>query len=590
MPHAPLFPNGLSSRASVAGRVAVDRLGPAGLSLVLAAAALAIGLRGTDLAMQAYRVDVLRLHGFVVWDSGWYGGSFPLSYSVLFPAVGAVLGLGGASVLSAVTASWCFDRVVRRVTGRRSFGCWYFAASTLLAVTIGQLPYLAGEAVAIAAVLALLNGRAKLGIALGMISALFSPLAAAFLILACAVWAVHDRARRWAAIVTVATTGALVVGMGVIFPGTGPFPFYWAGLVVVELLCLLVLSPLVRTTPAIRLAAAVYGLATLASFLVPNPLGGNAPRLAESVGVPLVACLMTMPQPVGARAARRRRWHPAALPGRFRPDWRPSAPAALLRPGGLLARLSHPFTWRPLVRRPVLALGVLLPFAVWQWSPGTGVVASAATTPSNTAAFYQPLLHQLSADDHGQPIRVEVVPTRDHWESAYVAPYVSVARGWERQLDVADNPVFYAKAPLTGTSYRAWLNANGVSYVALPDAPLDYASIAERALLTDHDVPGLHLVWRSPTWRLWRVEGTPGLVTGAARLTTMAPDRLVLDVTRPGDFLVRVHYISYWHLSAGKACVEPASGGWTEVHAAAAGTVQLDARLVGVDPAACPSP
>jgi hypothetical protein len=555
----------------------IEWAGPAGLALVLCGAALVLGLRGTDVAAQAYRVGELRLHGFVVWDSGWYGGSFPLGYSVLFPAVGAVFGLGGAAVASATAATWCFDRVLQRVTGRRTLGSWYFGASTVLAVAIGQLPYLAGEAFALAAVLALLTRRAKLGMVLGMISALFSPLAAAFLILACGVWSVHHGGHRRPLLVTAVATGALIVALGVVFPGEGAFPFHWAGLVVVELLCLLVLSPVVRTTPTVRLAAAIYGLATLGSFLVPNPLGGNATRLAESVGVPLVACLMTMPAPEAlARRRTEPRW-PARLLARSRVG--PRRLVALHR------RLSS----HSLLRRPALAFAFLLPFAVWQWAPGTAVVASASEPPSNASAFYQPLLHELSSLDRGQPIRIEVVPTRDHWEAAYVAPYLSLARGWERQLDVADNPIFYTPGALDPASYRSWLEANGVSYVALPDAPLDYAAEAESVLLADGEVHGLQLVWRSSDWRLWRVNDSPGLVSGSARLTTMAPDRLVLDVFHSGDLLVRVRYISYWHLSGGRACVLPAPGGWTEVHASA-GIVRLDAELLGADPAACPSP
>jgi hypothetical protein len=553
-------------------RSLIQWAGPAGLSLLLASVVSIIGLRGTDVAMQTYRVELLRLHGFVVWDSGWYGGDFPLSYSVLSPALGALMGVAGASVVSAVAASWFFDRVVRRATGHRSLGCWYFGASTVLAVSIGQLPYLSGEAVALAAVLALLNGRARLGVALGLLSALFSPLAAAFLILALAVWALHDRARRRPMIATAVATGAVVVGIGVLFPGDGPFPFHWAGLVIVELLCLLVISPVVRTVPAVRLAAGVYGLATLGSFLVPNPLGGNATRLAESVGVPLVACLMTMPAPASTRRTTRSR-------------------AASARLGAVAARVRSwsPFGRRPVIRRPALALGLFLPFAVWQWAPGTGVVAAAAPTPSDTVSFYAPLLQEIAHEDKGRPVRVEVVPTRDHWESAYIGPYVSLARGWERQLDVADNPIFYAKGPIGAASYRTWLAANGVSYVALAVAPIDYAGVAEADLLRTGQVPGLRLVWESAGWQLWQVQHSPGLVTGAAQLVTLAPDRLVLDVQRPGDFLLRVRYISYWHLAAGQACVQAAPGNWTEVHAAAAGTVQLNAKLVGGNSAVCRS-
>ena len=68
--------------------------------------------------------------------------------------------------------------------------------------------------------------------------------------------------------------------------------------------------------------------------------------------------------------------------------------------------------------------------------------------------------------------RVEIPSTYRHWEAAYAAPQVLLARGWERQLDIVYDPIFYSK-PLTEQSYHAWLTSNGVAFVALPDARLD---------------------------------------------------------------------------------------------------------------------
>ena len=47
------------------------------------------------------------------------------------------------------------------------------------------------------------------------------------------------------------------------------------------------------------------------------------------------------------------------------------------------------------------------------------------------------------------------------------APRFPLARGWERQLDIADNPLFYGGA-LTGTRYERWLKRLAVRYVAVP--------------------------------------------------------------------------------------------------------------------------
>ena len=70
-------------------------------------------------------------------------------------------------------------------------------------------------------------------------------------------------------------------------------------------------------------------------------------------------------------------------------------------------------------------------------------------------------------------------PTANHWESAYLAPNFELARGWLRQLDTTRDDIFYAEGALNERSYGRWLRSNAIPYVALPDAPLDYSSIAE---------------------------------------------------------------------------------------------------------------
>ncbi len=509
-------------------------LAPSALTLALATTALVLGWAGVDQAAQTYRTLQFQLHGLMLWDSGWYAGNFPLGYSVLFPAVAGTFGIKVVAVASAVIATWSFDRFIRTYLGARPLGTWYFAVSALLPVTIGQWPFLAGEAAGLLALVSLQRGRRKVALVLGVLAALFSPLAAAFLAMGCLAWAAYSSRRRWL-IATAITTMVVVLLLGALFPGTGPFPFPWTGLVPTELLCLTALTPLVQTTPAVRLGALLYAAASLFSFLVPNPLGGNAPRLAASIGVPLLACFLTAPGPALSQLSHSRvvRWliergRPVALPGRWR----------------------------------YLAVVLVVPFAIWQWAPANGIVTSPAAAPYTQSSFYQPLLHELSVVAPG-PVRVEIPPTGEHWESAFVAPYISLARGWERQLDIADNPLFYTPQALAGTltapSYAGWLDQVGVSYVALPSAPLDYAAKAEGALLQTGTVPGLDLVWSSPDWMLWRVTSSPGLVSGPATLTSMEPDHLTLYATGTGLVTVRVHYTKFWAVTSGEACVGPAS-------------------------------
>ncbi|HMC40062.1 MAG TPA: hypothetical protein VKI19_10405 [Acidimicrobiales bacterium] len=561
----------------------LNALAPSALALALGSTALLLGWAGVDQAAQTYRTLQFQLHGLMLWDSGWYAGNFPLGYSVLFPAVAGTFGIKVVAVASAVIATWSFDRFVRTYLGSRPLGTWYFAVSTLLPVTIGQWPFLAGEAAGLLALASLQRGRRVFALVLGIVAALFSPLAAAFLALGCLAWAAYSSRRRWL-IATAAAALVVVVGIGFLFPGTGPFPFPWTGLVPTELLCLCCLTPLVQTTPAVRFGALLYAASSLFSFLVPNPLGGNAPRLAASIGVPLLACFLTVPGPALAQLSHSRvvrraavRWHrPVALPGRWR----------------------------------YVAILLVVPFAVWQWAPWAGVVTSAAASPYTQSSFYKPLISELAVVAP-LPVRVEIPPTAEHWESAFVAPHVSLARGWERQLDIADNPLFYNTGALTPATYSSWLDAEGVSYVALPAAPLDYAAKAEGTLLGSGTVPGLSLIWSSPTWKLWRVNTSPGLVTGPATLLAVEPDHLVLQAMSAGSITVRVRYTGFWTVTQGAACVGSAAAAlaaagrgtgatqangtsaapyeWTAVTALGPGIIELSASVLHPAPAAaCP--
>lgn len=540
-----------------------DRLvaiAPAALTLVLATLVYLLGWRGVDQAAQTYRVFQFRAHGLMLWDSGWYGGNFPLGYSVLFPPLAAAIGVQVAVVGSAVLATWSFDRVIRYHLGARPLGTWYFAVSTLLPVAIGQWPFLAGEAVGLLALVVLQRGRRPLAIGLGILAALFSPLAAAFLAMVCLAWAAHGSGRRGWLIATAGVSLGVIVATGAMFPGDGPFPFPWTGLVVTELLCFTALTPFVQTTPAVRMGALLYAAASLFSFLVPNPLGGNAPRLAASIGVPLLACFATAPGPAFDRLSH-------------------SAVVRWLSHGRTL-RFSMP--WR------IAAVVIVIPFAVWQWAPGQKIVTSPGSSPGTTSSFYKPLLAELTALEASRPVRVEIPPTLDHWEAAYVAPYVSLARGWERQLDIADNPLFYNTGALTAASYQAWLDREGVTYVALPAAALDYAAKAEAALLRSGQLTDLSPVWSSPDWTMWRVTDSPGLVTGPASITSLEPDRVTLQVSEPGPITVRVRYTKFWSVTTGSACLSSAPNGWTSVLANDPGVIELSASVLHqAEPAIC---
>jgi hypothetical protein len=227
----------------------------------------------------------------------------------------------------------------------------------------------------------------------------------------------------------------------------------------------------------------------------------------------------------------------------------------------------------------------VVPLMLLQWTPAFATFVSNGGDPSTHAAYFRPLLGFL--ETHARPPgRVEVVPTKLHWEAAYVAPFAPLARGWERQLDTADNPLFYDDGTLGAATYRAWLLDNGVRYVALPDVPLDYAAVSEGRLLA-RGVPGLRLAWHDAHWRVFEVTGAPGIVQGPGRLVSLDSNEIVLDATAPGTITVRVRYSPRWALVQGQACVHEDSGGWTAIDTNQRARIGLQLQLVSRPAGSC---
>jgi hypothetical protein len=321
----------------------------------------------------------------------------------------------------------------------------------------GRVPYDLGFAIGLGAVLALLRGRFALGLVLTVLTSVASPVAGAFLALAFLAWTLTDTPRVQAFALTFAALAPILV-LSLAFPEGGYEPFapssFWPALGGVVLIALLLpqgpLTP--RARRVVRIGAALYALALIGSFALATPVGGNAARLAP----PLAAPLLT-----GVLWGRRR---------------------------GVLCLLA-----------PVLLY--------WQLNTPIGDLSLVAGQQSANASYYAPLLSELRRLRHDTPTIVEVPLTATHAEAAYVAGHdgVSLARGWDRQLDTRYAALFY-RPTLTASAYHAWLDENRVLYVALPDARLDYAGKAEGALVA-RGLPYLREVWRSRHWRLYRVLG-----------------------------------------------------------------------------------
>jgi hypothetical protein len=489
-----------------------------------ASAAFLFHWQGVDVPAQLYRIGLFRHYGFVLWDSQWYSGQPVAGYSALFPATAAIVGLYATVAGAAGVAAWSFAALLSDRFGHRArLASVVFAAGLLVPVAIGQFPFLCGLAAGLVALVLAQRRRVVWAASFAVMCSLLSPVAGVFLIIALTGWAISARSSDKKFLAPLALVSALpLVVLGIAFPDSGTFPFWGEDFVVTLAVCILGLLVVPRALRGIRTGLVLYALAASVLFVIPNPVGGNFGRLCGLFSAPLVLVLSTMK-------------------GRLRL--------------GLLA----------------------IPLLVWQWSPAMAAVASTRSEPSNSRGYFAPLLEYLETQP--QTGRVEIPFTAGHWEAAFVAPTVPLARGWERQLDSADNPLFYGNRSLTAKRYRAWLDSNGVQWIALPDAPLDYSAQAESRLLR-HPPRYLQPVWRNSHWQVWRVLGSRGILRGPGTLVSLRPDHVDIEARASGTFDLRVRYTSMWSVVAGKACVVAGANGWTRVEAEAPGQIVLGTSII----------
>ncbi len=505
--------------------MALVRPAPWLIAAALALVWLAFAPPTPDLAAQVYRAGLFSSEGFTLFNANWYGGHHTPAYSIIFPPLGALLGVRVVGVLAAIASAVLFERIARAHFGERArWGTLLFGAGTVADLLIGRLTFAVGVAFALAAVYALQRGHRGRGLALGVCCTLGSPVAGLFLALAGVAYAVASRARIGLWLAAAAMLPALA--LSVLFPEGGSQPFSPETLLAIVLCCTLLLWLLPARERALRTAALLYLAAGLLAFAIATPMGGNASRLGVAFAGPLLLCA------VRANGPQRR-----------------------------------------------AVLGTAAALFVWQWWAPVRETIKGAFDPSGQAAYYAPMLAFLDARAEAA-VRVEVPFTRLHWESVYVARDVPLARGWVTQLDVKLNPLFRSGAAdqLSAERYRRWLMREGVRYVALPDVALDPSGRAEGALICG-GLPYLRAVYRNRHWTVYEVRGTPGLADGVGRVSKIAPQAVDLDVRRPGYTLVRVRFTPYWQITRGRGCVMRGAGGWTLVYALSSGPSRLEATF-----------
>jgi hypothetical protein len=155
-----------------------------------------------------------------------------------------------------------------------------------------------------------------------------------------------------------------------------------------------------------------------------------------------------------------------------------------------------------------------------------------------------------------------------NWEAYWVpSAGFALARGWYRQLDLAENRVLY-RDPLSPRGYRLWLRRMAVRYVLLPNIRLGKKGASREALLLQSgEVPRLELVFRTPDWRIYELTDAKPMLSGpgAASIKAFKHDRIAGRVAKPGTYRLAVRYMPYWEVKRGAVCVAKALNGMTLV-------------------------
>jgi hypothetical protein len=490
---------------------------------------------GGDAAAHLYRTELVR-EGAALWDNLWFAGHYPLaSYSLLYYLSSAVVGnvplvVAAVAVSAALFASLAWhewDEAAR-------WPARVFAVLVAGPLFTGTYSYAVGVAAALATLRLLQARRTWPALACAALALGISPLAFAFLCLALAAAGLaRRRLDRRAATVAAGMVGLAAAAQLLlwVFPSEGRYPYSPVSLVAVLAVAGLAAALAVRAPRARSLAPffVLWALANVAAFVVASPFGDNLTRLR---GVVLALVLL------------------AAVLARFRP--RPLAAAAL---GAAFA-----FNIGP----DVSALPKRIDDA-----------------PTAEASFWSPAAAFVRSHD-GARFRAEVVPTFGHWE-AYHLPRagVAVARGWYRQLDLAQHSDLY-REPLDPGAYRAWLRHMGIRHVLLPHARLGPLGAGREARLLRSGRSGLERVFESSDWTIYRLPAATPLLTGpaTAAVERLEHERVVASVAAPGRYRLRVRWSPYWR-AEGEVCIRSATDGMTDVVARRAGRFVLEASLRG---------
>jgi hypothetical protein len=491
----------------VAGAMQRPRVSDAALGFSLLAAAVFVVTRppvGDFWAARARESAALHGVGLSYWFS-WFGGTVPGSYSVLSPTVSRFVDAGvlGAAATVVVTV---LCRALVRGSRHAAPATWAAAVAASASLWSGRIPFAAGTALMLAALLGVRFRRGWLAGVAGVASTLVSPISGAFLALGLTGVIAHDRQRRGAALVAAGSSAAAGIGLAVYFGMPGPEGF----------------------PPAHALLAA----ATLVALLLARPV--DYVRTVVLVSLPVLVLVAAVPNGVGTNFER------------F--TW-------LCLPVAVIA------TAQVRLRRAALAAGAAFACAL----AGLAHDLYVAAEPMSSESYLRGLIAELDRTSGLTTYRVEVVPDGTHVAAYALLDHAMLARGFETQTDNALDAAL-TSPDLDAAAYRRWLDTNAVGYVALDRVTLKPSG--EDQLVRTAHLPFLRLVWSDAHWQLFKVSSPTPIVAAPARITDAGQAELVITTPQAGRLPVRVHWSRFLEVDGPiGARLRPDPSGWTVLDA-----------------------
>lgn len=454
---------------------------------------------GGDLAAQDAWAEFVGRHPDSAYNLAWYGGMHPVSYSVVSPYLMSVLGVRTTMMIAGTISAGLLTMILIRSRSVKN-PLWASLAGVfafLCNAASGRVTFGLGTVFALGAVAVVFCwpyrwrykrwAKALCAAPLAALATMASPVAGLFVgLVAAALFLQKRRPGAWALGIA---PSAVVAVSAWLFPFAGTQPMSIGSVVLPLASGLLVLFLVPKDWTTVRITSGVYSLAVVLVWLVSSQIGSNISRLPMLfAGVALAAALpFAVP--------RSRKWYTIVL--------------------------------------------AFIGFTGWIGFKSVDDVVH--TTPTASwARELAPLVNELQ-EVGAEKGRVEVVPARSHREASALAPYVNLARGWNRQADMERNPLFYDDT-LNSANYHEWLQRWAVHFVVVPkDEPDGDGGERERELV-QRGMPYLKQIWGDANWQLFRVTDPAPMASPNAVVERAAQGEMTMQVKKAGRILIRIPY------------------------------------------------